>query len=105
METFFKTLDGVVYFQRDGLPIGKSISKPIAGIYMHWFEKNYVFNEGSRFKDNIVFWKIKMDDIFFIWRGKKEKDNYLPFLDVGIMKVEGKLMTKVYRKPTHTAVH
>ena len=31
-----------------------------------------------------------------------EKDNYLPFLDVGIMKVEGKLMTKVYRKPTHT---
>jgi len=25
-----------------------------------------------------------------------EKDNYLPFLDVGIMKVEGKLMTKVY---------
>jgi len=34
-----------------------------------------------------------------------EKDNYLPFLDVGIMKVEGKLVTKVYRKPTHTAVH
>ena len=31
-----------------------------------------------------------------------EKDNYLPFLDVGIMKVEGKLVTKVYRKPTHT---
>ena len=31
-----------------------------------------------------------------------EKDNYLPFLDVGIMKVEGKLMTKVNRKPTHT---
>ena len=66
-----------------------------------------------------------MDDIFFVWRGKKEdleffvwilngvdnkvqftlemeKDNYLPFLDVGIMKVEGKLVTKVYRKPTHT---
>ena len=97
----------------------------MAGIYMHWFEKNYVFNEGSRFKDNIVFWKRQMDDIFFVWRGKKEdleffvwilngvdnkvqftlemeKDNYLPFLDVGIMKVEGKLVTKVYRKPTHT---
>ena len=125
VETFFKTLDGKIYFQRDGLPIGKSISKPMAGIYMHWFEKNYVFNEGSRFKDNIVFWKRQMDDIFFVWRGKKEdleffvwilngvdnkvqftlemeKDNYLPFLDVGIMKVEGKLVTKVYRKPTHT---
>jgi len=72
VETFFKTLDGKIYFQRDGLPIGKSISKPMAGIYMHWFEKNYVFNEGSRFKDNIVFWKRQMDDIFFVWRGKKE---------------------------------
>jgi len=72
VETFFKTLDGKIYFQRDGLPIGKSISKPMAGIYMHWFEKNYVFNEGSRFKDNIVFWKRQMDDIFFVWRGKEE---------------------------------
>ena len=70
VETFFKTLDGKIYFQRDGLPIGKSISKPMAGIYMHWFEENYVFNEGSRFKDNIVFWKRQMDDIFFVWRGK-----------------------------------
>ena len=45
VETYFKTLDGKVYFQRNGLPIGKSISKPMAGIYMHWFEKTYVFNE------------------------------------------------------------
>ena len=39
VETFFKTLDGKIYFQRDGLPIGKSISKPMAGIYKPWFEK------------------------------------------------------------------
>ena len=73
----------------------------------------------------IVFWKRQMDDIFFIWRGTKdelelfvwilngiehrlqftlevEMDGYLPFLDVGIMKENGKLLTKVYRKPTHT---
>ena len=72
VETYFKTIDGKIYFQRDGLPIGKSISKPMAGIYMHWFEKEYVFNEDSRFKGNIVFWKIQMDDVFFVWRGKKE---------------------------------
>ena len=30
IETYFKTLDGKIYFQRDGLPIGKSISKPLA---------------------------------------------------------------------------
>ena len=71
IETYFKTLDGKVYFQRDGLPIGKSISKPMAGIYMHWFEKTYVFNEDSCFKENLVFWKRQMDDVFFVWRVKK----------------------------------
>ena len=107
------------------MPIGKSISKPMAGIYMHWFEKTYVFNEESRFRKNIVFWKRQMDDIFFVWRGSRdelelfvwtlngiehkvqftlevEKENFLPFLDVGVMKKDGKLLTKVYRKPTHT---
>jgi len=97
----------------------------MAGIYMHWFEKTYVFNEESRFRKNIVFWKRQMDDIFFVWRGSRdelelfvwtlngiehkvqftlevEKENFLPFLDVGVMKKDGKLLTKVYRKPTHT---
>ena len=55
IETYFKTLDGKIYFQRDGLLIGKSISKPLAGIYMHWFEKTYVFGEDGEFKENIVF--------------------------------------------------
>ena len=66
-----------------------------------------------------------MDDIFFIWRGSKdelevfvwhlngvefkinftlnhEKDNFIPFLDVGIPKKANRLTTNVYRKPTHT---
>jgi len=64
IETYFKTIDGKIYFQRDGLPIGKSISKPLAGIYMHWFEEQYVFNEENEFKP--VYWKREMDDIFII---------------------------------------
>ena len=32
IETYFKTIDGMIYFQRDGLPIGKSISKQLTGI-------------------------------------------------------------------------
>ena len=31
-----------------------------------------------------------------------EKENFLPFLDVGMTKCGGKLITKVNRKPTHT---
>ena len=72
IETYFKTIDGKIYFQRDGLPIGKSISKPLAGIYMHWFGKTYVFNEGGEFRNNIVFWKRQMDDVFFVWKGSKK---------------------------------
>ena len=87
---------------------------------MHWFEKTCVFNKDSHFKEPIVFWKIQVDDVFFMWRGKKEdlwllngiehkfqfpleieNDKFLPFLDVGITKCEGKLITKVYRKRTH----
>jgi hypothetical protein len=66
IETYFKTLDGNIYFQRDGQLSGKYTSKPLAGIYMHWFEKTFVFGEGSNLKDNIVFWKKQMDDVFFI---------------------------------------
>ena len=123
IETYFKMIDGKIYLQRDGLPIGKSISKPLAGIYMHWFEENHVFKEENESK--LVYWKREMDDIFFIWRGSKdelevfvwhlngvefkikftlnhEKDNFIPFLDVGITKKANRLITNVYRKPTHT---
>ena len=40
LETHFKTLDGKIWTQTDGCPIGKSISGEIAEIYMDWFEKN-----------------------------------------------------------------
>ena len=56
IEAYFKTLDGKIYFQRDGLPIGKSIPKYLAEIYMHWFEKKYIFGENGEFKENIAFW-------------------------------------------------
>ena len=88
-------------------------------------ETYYVFNDNNQFKDNIVFWKRQVDDIFFVWKGSKEelelfvwllngveyrvqftleveKEGFLPFLDVGLMKADGKLVTRIYRKPTHT---
>ena len=66
-----------------------------------------------------------MDDVFFIWKGTKEelelfvwhfhgfeyrvqfildvkKEGFLPFLDVGISNLDGRLLTTIYRKPTHT---
>ena len=39
---------------------------------MHWFEKKYVFGENGEFKENNVFWKRQVDDIYFILKGSKE---------------------------------
>ena len=66
METYFKTLDGKIWVQVDGCPIGKSISGEIAEIYMNWFEETYVFNETNVFKP--IFWKRMRDDILLIWK-------------------------------------
>ena len=54
IETYFKTIDGKIYLQRDGLLIGKSILKPLAGIYMHWFEENHVFKEENESKLSVL---------------------------------------------------
>ena len=47
METHFMTLDGRIFTQTDGCPIGKSISGEIAEICMNWFEETYVFDQGT----------------------------------------------------------
>jgi hypothetical protein len=123
LETYFKTLDGRIFKQTEGTPIGKSISGPIAGIYMNYFERNFVYN--SKFSTRIRFWKRMKDDVFLIWDGtdreldifvnylngrekriqftiEREEEGKLPFLDMLIMRDDNKLTTKVYRKPTHT---
>jgi len=121
IETHFKPVDGYIYNQTDGMPIGKSISGPIAGIYLHWFENTYILNETCEFKPH--FWKRMRDDILIIWRQgdtefdkfywylmgieprikftvEREKDGVLPFMD--IRRERDNLITKVYRKDTHT---
>ena len=64
LETHFKTLDGRIFTQTDGTPIGKSISGPIADIYMNWFEEQYVFNDSNPFRKNLKIWKRSRDDVY-----------------------------------------
>jgi hypothetical protein len=123
LETYFKTLDGTIYKQHDGTPIGKSISGPIAGIYMNWFEESFILCDSAQFKP--AFWKRYRDDIFLIWQEdhhslqdflvylnshepkiqftmELESNNQLPFLDLLISRNDCSLSTSIYRKPTHT---
>ena len=69
LETHFKTIDGNIYTQLDGTPIGKSISGPIADIFMIWFEEEFVFNQGNEFQPYLKVWKRYCDDIYIIWSG------------------------------------
>ena len=79
IETHFKTIDGYIYTQTDGMPIGKSISGPIAGIYLHWFERTYVFNAKSEFK--LHFRKRMKDYILIVWKqGDLEFDRFYWYL-------------------------
>ena len=64
LETHFKTIDGRIYTQIDGTPIGKSMSGPLADIFMIWFEEQYIFNEKNVFKPYIKLWKRFWDDIY-----------------------------------------
>ena len=65
LETHFKTLDGRVFTQINGNPIGKSISGPIAGIYMNWFENQFIYSDKCTLKPSL--WKRMRDDILIIW--------------------------------------
>ena len=125
LETHFKTIDGNIYTQLDGTPIGKSISGPIADIFMIWFEEEFVFNADNEFQPHLKAWKRYRDDIYIFWSGgsetldcffwqlnykhpkieftiERERNGILPFLDLSIQRLPDKLITKVYRKETHT---
>ena len=64
LETHFQSYKGDIYTQTDGTPIGKSISGPLAGIFVTWFEQLFVIQ--GKFKARIVFWRRMKDDIFFV---------------------------------------
>ena len=66
LETNFRKVEGSLCTQTDGTPIGKSISGPLAGIFVAWLEEQFIKN--GKFKTQIIFWKRMKDDIFFVWK-------------------------------------
>ena len=126
LDTHFKSYNGTIYTQTDGTPIGKSISGPMAGIYLRWFE--YTFIRNSKFSSQILLWRRMRDDVLIVWKKctnfdlndlkqylnsieervhaqwtmELEEERKLPFTDILITRLDNKLITKVYRKATHT---
>ena len=124
IETHFYDYEGNIWTQKEGSPMGKSISGVICCIYVANFEKEKIFGNISLIYKPL-FWYRSEDDVLCIWEHgineadifldflnsqhvkvkwtrEIEKNKVLPYLDLHLEKVGHKIETGVYRKPTHT---
>jgi hypothetical protein len=118
--TYFQ-FDNKFYQQKEGMVMGNSLSPTVSNIFMENFEE--VALDTPEYKP--AKWLRYVDDTFVVWPHgparlqqffdhidsvrptikfamEIETNNNLPFLDVLVMKQGPELITKVYRKPTHT---
>ena len=58
---------GNIWTQTDGTAIGKSISGDITGIYMEFYENEYILNPQ---KNAFIpaFWVRQVDDVYCLWQ-------------------------------------
>jgi len=77
IETYFKTLDGNIYFQRDGLLIGKSIFKLIAGINSTGLKGHMCLVKMAILKIKLYFGRDKWTTSFLFGMGRKRSWSYL----------------------------
>ena len=117
--THFK-YNGALYEQQDGAPMGSPISAVIADLYMEAFEEQTLATAPKPPRK----WKRYVDDTFTVMKQhnadnfrshlnqqhpsirftmETENNNKAAFLDTLVTREpDGKLVTSVYRKPTHT---
>ena len=113
-----------LYRQVDGIAMGSPLAPILADLWMQKIEKKL-----NRFSTNKpLVWLRYVDDIYCLFNIPKAKilefhlrinkwhanlkftvefelNNSLPFLDVLVTRKEDKLITSLYRKPTHTGLY
>ena len=113
------------YQQKSGTAIGTKFALPYACIYMNEVEQNFLETQSKK----PLIWLRYIVDIFFIWtHGEQELDIFfkhlnsftpnlsftheaskkcIPFLDLEVKLIDGKLETDLYMKPTdrHQYLH
>src|SRR5262249_37197834 len=118
--TYFQYKD-TFYQQKSGMAMGSPLSPLMANLFMEWFEKKAIETSDKK----PAMWLRYVDDVYCQWQHGKEalqdflkhlnavhpnirftremeQNDHLPFLDVDIARVDDKLVTGVYYKPTHT---
>ena len=113
------------YQQKSGTAIGTKFAPPYACIYMDGVEQKFLETQSKK----PLIWLRYIDDIFFIWtHGEQELERFLkdlnnftpklsftheasknciPFLDLKVKLIDGKLETDLYMKPAdcHQYLH
>ena len=123
-ESYF-LFNGLLYKQIDGVAMGSPLGPSLANAFLSYYEKNWLNNCPQGFKP--VFYRRYVDDIFLLFKSidhlkyfqdflncchinmlfsmEIEKENKLSFLDVEVIREQGKFTTTVYRKPTFSGVY
>ena len=117
-------LNGLLYKQIDGIAIGSPLGPSLANAFLSYHEKNWLNSCLQGFKP--VFYRRYVDDIFVLFKSndylkyfqdflnpchinmsfsmETEKENKLSFLDVEIIREQGKFIGTIYRKATFSGV-
>ena len=112
------------YDQVDGVAMGSPLAPILANIFMRHFEENALRHYNGT---QPILYRRYVDDSFIVFKLKthvqpffqylnglhanikftkdEESENSLSFLDIKIMKREGKFVTSTFYKPTHTGVY
>ena len=114
------TFENKCYKQVHGTAMGTPMAPAVANLFMGWLEARLL--DDSPVPIHKDFWKRYIDDIFLLWQGKADDLNTfvnymnnvhptikftvqkskteIPFLDILVKIVNGKLQTDLYVKPT-----
>ena len=109
----------LLYKQIDGVAMGSPPGPSLANVFLSYHEKDWLNNCPQGFKP--VFYRHYVDDIFILFKSndhlkyfqdflnschlnmsfsmETEKENKLSFLDVEVIREQGKFTTTIYRKP------
>ena len=106
--------NGLLYKQTNGVAMGSLVGPSLANAFLSYHEKNWLNSCTHRFKQ--VFYRRYVDNIFILFKSndhlkdflnschinmsfsmETEKENKSSFLDVEIIRKQGKFTTTIYR--------
>ena len=116
--------DGTLYKQIDGVAMGSPLDPTLANAFLVYHNKNWL--ERCPLEYRPLYYRRYVDDIFVLFNlpehlkrfhsylnpchlnisftVENEKGNRMSFLDVNIIRKEGRFTTSVYHKPTFRAI-